>query len=104
MTRLQAQWQRLYVPPSVPPATSGVVQGTQEGCLIDAEGGVKAMVLSLGKPADWAPLSAVWQGVQAGQVPKGARVHEAPITLLAVAGQRVRRSRTSRLHAMCVGR
>lgn len=61
MTRLQAQWQRLYVPPS----TSAVVQGDLEGCLIDAEGCVKAMVLSVAKPADWAPLSALWQGVQA---------------------------------------
>jgi hypothetical protein len=61
MTRLRAQWQRLYVPPS----QSGVVHGAQEGCLIDAEGCVKAMVLTVTKPADWAPLSAVWQGVQA---------------------------------------
>ncbi len=65
MTRLQAQWQRLYVSTSMPRSTSAVVQDDLEGCLIDAEGRVKAMVLSLAKPADWAPLSAVWQGVQA---------------------------------------
>jgi hypothetical protein len=47
MTRLQSEWQRLYHP------------------LIDADGRIRAMVLSLGKPADWEALSQVWQAVQA---------------------------------------
>jgi len=33
--------------------------------LIDAKGRVRALVLSLARPADWAVLGRVWQGVQA---------------------------------------
>lgn len=52
MTRLQSEWQRLYQP------------GTANTSLIDPEGRVRAMVLALSRPADWAALSAVWQAVQ----------------------------------------
>ncbi|RYG88656.1 MAG: hypothetical protein EON59_03725, partial [Alphaproteobacteria bacterium] len=44
MSRLQAELQRLYG---------------------DADGGVRAMVLELARPADWEVLSRVWRGVQA---------------------------------------
>jgi hypothetical protein len=48
MTRLQSEWQRLYASP------------------VDAATGLtRVLVLSLGAPADWDALSAVWRGVQA---------------------------------------
>ncbi|TAK89411.1 MAG: hypothetical protein EPO09_17420 [Aquabacterium sp.] len=53
MSRLQSQLHRLY----------GV--GEQPLRLIDDHGQVRAMVMTLGQPADWSQLSAVWQGVQA---------------------------------------
>lgn len=46
MNRLQAELKRLYA-------------------LDDAPGQVRAMVLSLSRPADWEALSAMWRGVQA---------------------------------------
>lgn len=47
MTRLQSEWQRLYQAPA------------------DTGEHLRAMVLTLGRPADWAALGTVWQGVQA---------------------------------------
>jgi hypothetical protein len=55
MTRLQTEFQRLYQP-DAPAAPGG---------LIDAAGQVRAAVMELAGPADWAALSQVWQGVQA---------------------------------------
>ena len=55
MTRLQTQYQRLYQLPATD-STAG---------LIGLGGEVRALVLALGKPADWAALSPVWRGVQA---------------------------------------
>jgi len=52
-TRLQSEWQRLYLP------------RTDADADANAEGHVRAMVLTLSAPADWAALSAVWQAVQA---------------------------------------
>lgn len=46
MNRLQAELKRLYAPD-------------------DAPGQVRAMVLSLSRPADWEALSPLWRGVQA---------------------------------------
>jgi hypothetical protein len=60
MTTLQTELNRLYfsgAPPSQDPAT-------QEPSLIAPDGTVRAMVLELGRPADWNILSAVWRGVQ----------------------------------------
>ena len=61
MTRLQTQHQRLYQLPTADSTT----QSMSGGGLIGPEGQVRAMVLALGKPADWATLSPVWRGVQA---------------------------------------
>ena len=61
MNRLQQELQRLYAPQA--DARLGLDLGA--GGLIDAQGRVRAMVLELGRPADWAALSAVWTGVQA---------------------------------------
>lgn len=47
MNRLQAELQRLFLAHET-----------------DAEGGVRAMVLELGRPASWDGLSKVWRGVQ----------------------------------------
>lgn len=47
MNRLQAQWQRLYLPPE------GAAAGT-----------VRAVVLGLARPASWDDAAAVWQGAQ----------------------------------------
>lgn len=56
MNRLQAEFQRLYLPGPAP--ESG------ESGLIDADGRVRAMVLGLARPADWQALSALWRAVQ----------------------------------------
>ncbi|MEY2690312.1 MAG: hypothetical protein RL375_4512 [Pseudomonadota bacterium] len=73
MTRLQLELRRLYLAappvatadladPGVPSAQDGE---SGEAGLVDAEGQVRALVLELARPADWAALLAVWQGVQA---------------------------------------
>jgi hypothetical protein len=61
MNRLQAELRRLYLLGS--PADE--VDRAEDACLISPEGGVRALVLELARPADWSVLSAVWQGVQA---------------------------------------
>jgi hypothetical protein len=58
MTRLQTEFQRLYLPPTVR-ADSADAQG-----LIGADGRVRTLVLALGRPADWDTLSPLWRGVQ----------------------------------------
>lgn len=58
-TRLQSEWDRLYRCGPVADPVSG------DPGLIDAEGRVRALVLSLARPADWSVLGRVWQGVQA---------------------------------------
>jgi hypothetical protein len=61
MNRLQRELQRLYAPQANPlPDLELDAAG-----LVDAQGRVRAMVLELARPADWAALSAVWGGVQA---------------------------------------
>lgn len=52
MNRLQSELHRLYVTPAVADTSAD-------------EGQVRAAVLALARPADWAALSAVWRGVQA---------------------------------------
>lgn len=61
MSRLQSEWRRLYLPQ----APASAETAFQDTSLIDPDGRVRAMVLELGKPADWAALSPVWQAVQA---------------------------------------
>ena len=69
MNRLQSELARLYFS-DVPDASEssdapgGQPHDSREFSLIDASGRVRAMVLALARPADWGPLSAVWQGVQ----------------------------------------
>lgn len=61
MNRLQRELQRLYAPQAdVPLGLDLDAHG-----LVDAQGRVRAMVLELARPADWAALSAVWSGLQA---------------------------------------
>lgn len=60
MNRLQSEVHRLYAPPA--PGGAGVDAGPSG--LVDASGRVRAMVLALARPADWAVLSRVWNGVQ----------------------------------------
>lgn len=62
MNRLQMEVQRLYLPDGQP----GTAPEPGAPALIDAAGQVRAMVLGLQRPADWATLSPLWQGVQAG--------------------------------------
>ena len=59
-TRLSQHIQRLYRLPGAPgePADTALP-------LVGPDGRVRAMVLALGHPGDWAALSAVWRGVQA---------------------------------------
>lgn len=60
MTRLAAEWHRLFVPPGA--EAQGLVPDAAR--LISPDGRVRAMVLELAGPGDWPRLSAVWQGVQ----------------------------------------
>ncbi len=61
MNRLQRELQRLYAPQAdAHPDLELDARG-----LVDAQGRVRAMVLELARPADWAVLSTVWGGVQA---------------------------------------
>ncbi len=54
MNRLQSELHRLYLLPS----------SEDGGRLIDASGQVRALVMELTGPADWALLGQVWRGVQ----------------------------------------
>ena len=61
MSRLQAQRWRLYSPASARGAPPGEEQAFP---LIDGQGQVRAMVLTLARPADWSAMARLWQGVQ----------------------------------------
>lgn len=54
MSRLHTEYQRLYLPPDA-----------EDHTLVGRDGRVRALVLGMRQPADWAALSAVWRGVQA---------------------------------------
>lgn len=60
MSPLQAELDRLYRP-STPENQSADLQ---EVCRITPGESVRAMVLELARPADWAALSSLWRGVQ----------------------------------------
>jgi len=60
MNRLQRELLRLYAPQ----ADARQDLDLDASGLVDAQGRVRAMVLELARPADWAALSAVWGGVQ----------------------------------------
>ena len=51
MSRFNAEFSRLYLAP-------------EQVHLLAADGKVKAMVLELARPADWAALSLLWHGAQ----------------------------------------
>lgn len=59
-SRLFAEIQRLY---QLPDDTA--MPGEMALRLVGAEGRVRAMVFSLGRPAEWPVLATVWRGVQA---------------------------------------
>ena len=61
MTRLQSELRRLYLLSS----PDGAEDTKNAGQLIDASGQVRALVIELVRPADWAALSTLWRGVQA---------------------------------------
>lgn len=75
MTRLQSELQRLY---GLPDPAAAAATPAQAG-FIDSQGRVRAMVLELSGPGGWAPLAAVWQGVQADL--------DLPAPAIAVSGQ-----------------
>jgi hypothetical protein len=77
MTRLQSELHRLYLPPG-PAADIEALPTPDDPAMIDAHGQVRALVLALSGPADWALLSTVWHGVQAEL--------ELPAPAIAVAG------------------
>jgi hypothetical protein len=60
MNRLQQELQRLYGPQ----ADARLGLDLDARGLVDVQGRVRAMVLELARPADWAALAAVWGGVQ----------------------------------------
>jgi hypothetical protein len=51
--RLASEWRRLYA-----------ASADDAAALVDTQGHVRCMVLSLGRPADWPLLKGVWQTVQ----------------------------------------
>ncbi len=59
-SRLARELARLYRPAGTRGA-GGTLQPSQ---LSDAQGHVRALMLELARPAEWAPLAALWQGVQ----------------------------------------
>ena len=75
MHRLPLELHRLYVPD----LAGGADQDPDDASLVDTDGRVRAMVLALARPADWAALSKVWHGVQADL--------DLPAPAIAVAGQ-----------------
>ena len=58
--RLGSELMRLYSAEAGPSPTPEAV----DLVFFDAQGRVRALVLELGRPADWPALAAVWQGVQ----------------------------------------
>jgi hypothetical protein len=76
LNRLQSELHRLYLPPAPDAGAGPTAPGGPP--LIDAQGQVRALVLALAGPADWALLSRVWHGVQAEL--------ELPAPAIAVAG------------------
>lgn len=65
-SRLHAEWLRLYAAdPAATPAASPDAPTDASPALVDAQGRTRTLVLALGRPADWATLSTVWQAVQA---------------------------------------
>jgi len=75
VNRLQSELQRLFAARD----PESALAGRADTGLIDSGGRVRAMVLELARPADWAALSKVWQGVQ--------RDLELPAPAIAVSGQ-----------------
>lgn len=63
MTRLHTEWQRLYLP--LPAAGQRAAEDDEHASLIDPQGQVRAMVLEVAGPADWASTAGLWQGAQA---------------------------------------
>ena len=61
MTRLHDELRRLYLPAD----TRLAADDPASQALVGADGSVRALVLELARPADWALLGRVWQGVQA---------------------------------------
>lgn len=61
MNRLQQELRRLYAPQ----ADARLDLDLDARGLVDAQGRVRAMVLELARPANWAALSAIWGGVRA---------------------------------------
>jgi hypothetical protein len=60
MTRLQAEYRRLYAPDPSALRTGD----TEATALISPKERVRALVLSLARPADWDLLGELWRGVQ----------------------------------------
>jgi hypothetical protein len=84
MNRLQLELHRLYLTQAstsqeAPAVELHPIDAAAGRAMIDAEGQVRALVLELARPADWAVLSAVWNAVQADQ--------ELPAPAIAVNGR-----------------
>ncbi len=65
MHRLPSELRRLYLPQATGGQDVVVDMAADTASLVGPDGRVRAMVLELTGPADWAALSPVWQGVQA---------------------------------------
>jgi len=61
MNRLQAEWQRLYLPP----AAAGAAADSAAAGLATADGRTRALVLAVAARTAWPGVLAVWHGVQA---------------------------------------
>lgn len=63
MTTFNREWDRLFRAVAEP-ASGDVSSDAPDAGLLTADGRVRALVLALGRPADWDTLSQVWRGVQ----------------------------------------
>ncbi|MDP2417839.1 MAG: hypothetical protein U1D25_12990 [Hydrogenophaga sp.] len=63
MNRLQAQYQRLYLPSTAPAPGAATAHPSKPEQI--SEDTVRALVLALRNPADWDTLAPIWRGVQA---------------------------------------
>lgn len=64
MTRLHAQWRRLYALHSPTALASAPCADAPPPALADAQGLVRALVIELARPADWPATARLWHGVQ----------------------------------------
>ncbi|MBB3195075.1 hypothetical protein [Roseateles terrae] len=64
MSRLQAEFDRLYAATATATATATAPEAAGGLDLISADGRVRALVLDIGRPVDWSVVAPLWRAVQ----------------------------------------